>query len=721
MLFGFATLVGLLAAPLATRPALAALRAEAELGYVDYQVDADGVKSSATSFAQRYSVLYNTGGILDNRRTNPYRLALGYEWAGMSTKLDLPGQDQKINLNAGHILYMADVRYLAQNLPLFFRLYSQDMHRTTFDTYAERYINLTDPVINPNLPVNLFGGGSRISNGGLLILGSRAVAAAGQDEPDVWDDFPQLTVRFRNTIARDLTSLNPQDFTEDSFQVSLNKGVNYLHFMQNRMRDHLTPSQDFSERRYIVGNVDAGMNRTWINLTNWIKVSADGQYSMNSGQTSLAPVEYSTHVFAKLDRGSWNGTLFSSLIKSVYSDRITYNSNNPLYVRGDAGVETDWQSSLNYRVTKDVTPTSLINYRSEATSTLRVTTLKRSMFTITPRVLLESIEDNTNRALILDTSLEAASTRRYSDRLSLVGSYGVRLEKDDGSVDDSSAIQTLVGRAIYNGGGRYKADLTQALVVGTGTRPAFTSGLVTLGASGDISLASFTNPPAGFQLSVTTLRGDWNITPRLSAAVWASGALRHLDGGANENIATFRSDVHYSGSLLRARATLGYNIYNVADREGWSEFLASGNLSYVPNRNVTNEVELLAQKRFYKVSEGDTYIRARQLFTYAFYPTSGEYRKLLDFSEMFLQETSLGRSKTSLILGTTYYPLQRLYLSANARYSLRQEPEHDSEYAGSGEIGITYSKLQASLNYSYGRRSDNRVEKRLAANMKKQF
>jgi hypothetical protein len=708
---------------LAPARGLAAMDAEAELGYVDYRSEAHGAKASASGFAQRYALMYSTNGAFSGGTDGYYKASLGYEWGSMQTKIAMPGSDQSLSVSDGHAVYNGELRYRPRNLPLFLKLYSRDLHRMNFNRNADAFVLGGDPVLHPDLPVDLVGGGSRITNGATLLLGFGESTVSSGLTGSVFDDLPMLNVNYYDLMVRDLESLTPRHSTQRNLRVSLRKGGNYLHYFLTRDDDFLLPSASSSEKRYMVGNIDSTLNRTWIDLTNWIKVSVDGAYIRSTGPLYSAPTRYDVRVFGQLARNTWNASLYSSLSRSVYSDHVSYESRNPLYANGTLGSSADWQSNIRYEVRKDVGINNLLYYRSDAMAAMRLNTFKRSQFTLAPRLMVESVEVNNVKGLILDLNLESASTRRYSDALSLIGSYDVRWEKYEGGADSMSIVHTVDGRAIYAPSGAFKAELRQQLSAAGGERQdlgqeAFLQSSI----GGGTSSNQLTKPQGGYLLSATSARGDWNITPRFSVAAMLDEVVQQVDGIGVESSTGIRSSVRYTGADIRIDGALQYARIDKTD-QGSTDLSATANITYTPSQVVYSALRLRLHTIDYDSGSTDTDVMVRQELNYAYFPGSGMRRKLLDLSEALIHETNRGFTRTSLLVGTKYYPLQRLYLALDGRYTLRHAPENDSEFAGSGEIGVVYSKLQASLNYSYGRRTgaDSRVEKRLAANVRKQF
>jgi hypothetical protein len=115
-------------------------------------------------------------------------------------------------------------------------------------------------------------------------------------------------------------------------------------------------------------------------------------------------------------------------------------------------------------------------------------------------------------------------------------------------------------------------------------------------------------------------------------------------------------------------------------------------------------------------------------FNYYLYTSNGVSRRLLEVNQgiehtqLDYPTSFLSQTRTAFSLGCRYYPLRQLFVASLAKYTL-VAPGDIQELISTSSLGVSFTKLQASLDYSYGKRygGDNRVENRFAANLKKLF
>ncbi|MGB9082220.1 MAG: hypothetical protein WCD00_13055, partial [Desulfuromonadaceae bacterium] len=169
------------------------------------------------------------------------------------------------------------------------------------------------------------------------------------------------------------------------------------------------------------------------------------------------------------------------------------------------------------------------------------------------------------------------------------------------------------------------------------------------------------------------------------------------------------------------------------DGEATNQFNSINSVSYSFSRSLDARLGLSYFKTFGGTNYIDT-INAEQAVNYSYYQAGGMKRKIFEINETFttIEEYShysdvastVATSKqrvNTFLLGTKYYPLRQMMIAGGARYSFVNGFENDAiNYYGS--ISVNFRLLDASLDYSYGKnKTDNRVEKKFMANVKKRF
>src|SRR5262249_47924425 len=110
----------------AQKPIISTISGEAELKYVQYDAEENGVKKlTANSLAQRYSLLYRLEGTARDARFGKYSLKLGYRWAAINTKVSAD-KEERVSLNDGHIIYRGEILFDPPSLPLRLKMHSED-------------------------------------------------------------------------------------------------------------------------------------------------------------------------------------------------------------------------------------------------------------------------------------------------------------------------------------------------------------------------------------------------------------------------------------------------------------------------------------------------------------------------------------------------------------------------------------------------------------------
>ena len=298
------------------------LLGEAELGYINFESRDPSRSYSAHSLTQHYSVLYDTKGKLSGGRLGAYDVTLGYEWLtfGSATRSnEATGQNSEtFHESRGHLNYRGELTINPKEIPFKLNLYSRDLSRGNFsasiaDTASSglTYVAGGYTPVSSGITVGI-DNGLHVTSGATLIAGVKNGMTNGYNE--VLRHFPMLMLDYRDEINKDLASLTPVDthLSRLAF-VSLNKKDNWFHYRYVTFTDKLDSNNNYIETQIQLGTVDHNLNRRWIDFTNWLSVSADGQFTKHLWeQTQQNYDEFSLNLFGIARRQLWEVRSFSN-------------------------------------------------------------------------------------------------------------------------------------------------------------------------------------------------------------------------------------------------------------------------------------------------------------------------------------------------------------------------------------------------------------------------
>lgn len=730
----------------APTPVQAQLSGEAELGYTRYDAEVNGAKAvEGSSFYHRYSLMYATGGELYNGRVGRYDLSLGYEWGSFDTKIKSPanvvippGSDSR-SASAGHLLYRGEVIVDPQELPLRLRAYSYDMNRIAL--YQDLTLRGGSNIIDSRLVSDLRDG-TRITSGATLLFGVKSGLTNGYNA--IFRHIPLVMLDYRDDIVRDLKSLSPIDTRMRRLAfVSLNKRDNWFHYRTTDFIDNINPNQSFKETQVQLGTIDQALTRRWIDLTNWLKISADGQFTKHDSATTVDSFEaYDLNVFAIATRRDWDARTFSRFSRLVDRTGITLERMIPVYGRGVIGADIEWKGSLyaNEKRIRELGGNVVNN--SDYSGALRADMLRRAPFTLGVSAKAETSTNYGSKLLSLEGGVETASTARFSRDYSVTGSYTIKYfdSLDNNSGGGGYLNQNLTGRVAYTASPTFRLDLIEDLSSASGSNPKdFNNNTITInsgfyggnsGISGSgTSFQRRNNDIDEYVRSVTTVNSSWSPTSRTSISFSVTEDILMQSQGGTDYLTTFRNSIDYNVSTFLARLRNSYNV-RMIDGQSLSYMESIGTVEYRPNRHLEGLLTYTYSVGDIDANAKSEFIDLRQRLGYSIYASSGISRKLMELYEEFTYNRTKNfgilnsdvNTTRRFTLGARYYPLRSLFLGGDARFSLI-DPSGVTEQYYTGVVGLNFRKFQANLEYSYGRRNgdDNRIEKRIAANVKKLF
>ncbi|OGT99165.1 MAG: hypothetical protein A2X80_05170 [Geobacteraceae bacterium GWB2_52_12] len=729
------------------------LSAEAELNYVNYDVSDNKQRHlSANSFSQRYSLLYEKNGKLLDGRLGRYDVALGYEFATFDTKIKSTSGSESPSQSRGHILYRGEVVIDPKELPLKLRMYSRDVSRTFFLHDSSRLLSdfgaSTIPDSQNNPGNQIFGGisgirtvgaqtmlatsiinGQHIDSGATLIMGVKNGMTNGYNE--LLRHFPMLMLDYRDQLNKDLHAEYPvhNRYSRLAF-VSLNKKDNWFHYRHITYKDYIDAYNDYDETQIQLGTVDEGLQRRWVDFSNWLQISADGQLTKRVSQLGTdVSEEFSLNLFGSARRDTWEARTFNNFTRLKENNSlITYKTTLPVYANGTLGRDANWSgyASFNDNSTNRGDQFTTIN------SGYRIDAFRNSSFTLNHGLGLEHVTTTQNsEANIVSASVGATSTSRFSRRVAMGANYSIRSYFYDKSGSSSNFFdQEITANAMYILSDKLRFSLDQS--------NRFTSGRSQYLAS-NISGAVTTTPQYYDPRNYSTSGGSsyqsisrfgiaWNPKPRLNAVFSISEDIYVPSGGSQSTITRVEAGIRYTSSNLSLSSKNTYASGNSLADYASNSISSENSVNYIFNRNV----DAKAAFTYYKSLDDDDPIEVfniEQNLNYYYYRTSGVTRRLFEINQSFVSmdevnynsRASITQRSNYFSLGAKYYPLRQMMVAAGTRYNFVKDLDNYTlSYYGS--IGVQFRLLEASLDYSYGKsNTDGRIEKRFSANVKKKF
>lgn len=719
--------------------ALAKLSAEAELQYVNFDARNNaGQHLSAHSLTQNYSLLYKTEGNILDSRMGKYNLALGYGWSTFDTKMKSTSGTENPQGNKGHVIYQGEIVLDPKEVPFRFTAYSRDMSRIFFSKDGFRTNNdlLNNSILGvPSLATSL-SGGTHIDSGATLVMGVKNGMTNGYNE--LLRHFPMIMLDYSDRINRDYASTTPVDnrLSRLAF-VSLNKKDNWFHYRVTTYDDYIDRSNSYKETQFQLGTVDQSLQRRWIDFANWLQISADGQLTKRTSALGDGFTEFNLNLFGIARRAAWEARTFNNFNR--HKDEkgvITYRTTVPAYVSGTISADTSWNTHLSYNEVHDNN-----NMRfTDLSGSYRIDTFKRSPFTLSQQLDLETASSDNNKLLVVSGTLESASTSRFSRNIGLGGWYTIRNSSaDNGSSTTNLLDQIITANASYSPSNQTRLRLTQMNRLTRGTSKYFGSTLQ----GAVISSPQYVDPrnnssadgTSSFQ-STTDLTFDWNPLPRLNIGFSLNEDIYKPDNSPTSYKTNFVNTLDFSNANLKLTSKNTFTIDNSAATLNTSGpatssyiFSSYNRAEYTFNRNLNSRVGFNYNKSFNNSDESDA-LNVSQEINYYYYKTSGFNRKYFEINEAIdytdtsssSGNSSISRSRNATMsLGGTYYPLKQLTLAAGSKYTFRNS-FNDYSLIYYGSLGLSFRLFQASIDYTYGTaKQDGRIEKRLTANFRKSF
>lgn len=755
-------LSGGLLLPSAGRAAAGSLSGFADLDYAGYAAEEDGTEEvEASHFRQQYSILYQKSGRILRGRGGGYSLALGAEYNYLAADLN----EESIDLDSVKILYNGDLLLAPAALPFRLHAYSRDLRRSQMLADAhpalsrgQEFGNLDLSAGGKILPSRIYTdlqNGQHIETGATLLVGIRNGSYMGSYR-DLLSQLPRLLMDYRQLYVRDLSGRIPRHYmSRDLAFVSLNKKDNWFHYRFSDYRDFNDSGEHYVEKTYMLGTVDHALQRQWINLTNWIRISGDGSFTTSrrprvlaGGLTMLQTDTYNINMFAKATRTNYEAATFVNMFRETESSGYWQREVEfPLYAHGELGRKTAWRFRLvGFRQQE---PGAVgVSADDDVFASTEIETFRTGPYILKPSLEAEVRSGDRGEGLGGRVNVEFFSNRLYQRRADLFLAYSLgyaSVTADDG--DDFDYLeQMLHGRAEYQVSPQIRIGVDDKVVYGQGgfggnplTRLSFQARRkLSFNASDEPLVADGRVYSNSLSLFLENTRG------RLRNRLEVQNEIFSLDG-ESEGQLSLRHRLDYDPSHLRlAIKNLAVSGDNLGG-EGFSggrivqllrpELVGADlllkhatGLAYLPSRNWEADIEA-GYSWVDADSGGGSEISLHQKLKYNLDTANGIVRRLAQFRQEFAYErvdySGLTGDGYRLILGGDYFPTHILQYGAEVQYVF-VSPQDVGQIAFRTYAGLHFQKLAVDFDYAYGTRSSGetvaaRREHRWQMQIKKTF
>lgn len=721
-------------------------------GYADwrygyYHAEVGGQKyREASYFTQQYSLLYQREGVIAGGRGGNYKFGLGGEWNSLDGKID--GQSDSVN--TFKLFYRGDILFAPGGLPLRIHAYSHDLAPSQF---VEDSRVPEDGILVPHVVDNLLDG-QHLRSGVTMEIGVRNGGYLGRYQ-DIFGDLPRLLVDYREDRVRDTKSNTPSHYRLRNLAfVSLNKMDNWFHYRYTDYTDYINPNENYVEKTFILGTIDQSMRRHWIDLTNWIKVSADGTFTKTTRVTLDQGPEkiFTLNLFGTANRTAWQGSSFSNFQRIDHSGLLEKRLEVPILLNGELNRETSWRfrfsgyedAQTNLAPNMPTTETD----ENDAFASTQVKLFRQQRFIVAPQLELESKTGDRGEGQAAKASIEAYTNHDYRPAYDLLGSYSIAYFTGNGinvTHGVSYLEQQLKGQVGTNLSMRTRVGLTEELLYGDGTLDRTVADNIV--PRGDLTLdptssSQVTRKGQVFRSTTSTFLENryapWHLSNRVEAVndyLSASGeaedqvTLRHYLRFDRRNFnASMRSELIIGGK--QSFGGFGSSTLQAGSTGAASKsFDNTTTLWYSPGPS--SEGSLAAEYRWRSGGGASSnYWNVKQKYNYGFFSTLGFVRKIAELRqeleyERFQDVTDKTLSLATVTLGGDYYPTSISYIGAKVRYR-HYDPQGVDEMAYYLTAGLDFQKLKVDLDYAYGDNSadatgNSRNEQRAEVHVKKIF
>lgn len=712
----------------------ARLNGAVEWEYANYEESYDsGASRNGAHFTERYSLLYSMHGLLSGGRLGGYDLAAGAEWAAFDSEFT----DEDFSDKAFKFLYEGRLQIAPGGLPFRLDAYSYDMAKVSFDASAH------NGFIYPGIVTDLHNGQTIIS-GVQLIGGIRNGSYLGKYR-DVLAQWPRILVDYRDIYRRDLKARVPVEVRDSNLAfVSLNKKDNWFHYRVHTHTDYQNPEEDTRDSTIMLGTIDHRLQRQWINLTNWIRLSVDGSYSVSEEKwRNLEGNRFDLNLFTSMQRKGFTANTLASLSRVRQGDNsLEQTLSLPVYASNQLDPDTTLRSTLELWRNKETRLSWTEDQSEEAYyGKALLEANQRGRVLLSPSLEMELATGYDGDGQALRGKIEARSNPKRRENPALFGMAALASfsGSDENDEDTSLWEGELRGGGDYRLGRNKRLGGTQHLLYGTGVYASRLTHFMRSSAAGGFgdragSEAQFVD--GSFFRSKTNLYFEHSSAARVQNRfeleyefqrgdvdrLYSLELTHRLDYQSRWWRVTLKNSYATGDETSRDAPNSGTLAQSFNSSTEW-RFEHRGIVDFRPTNywKVRFEESLVWGED--AVGNQHKLFTARQDLTRTFYTFGGQRRKRGEITQSLHFEQYMNDvSRSSMIFSLTgnYYPTRFWRLGSSAHYYYR-------DYAGNSiyytlTTGLDFPKFKVDFSYRYGAgEDDNVVAHRYEVNVKKTF
>lgn len=748
--------------PAAAQPAR--LHGDATLGMTGYHAEEAGTEvDKVSSMTQRYSLSLDKIGTLGDTRLGSYVFMVGYEFNVLDTDRVKQGErDESIaKIETGKLLYNFRTVIAPGGLPFRLTLFAADTKSTVFVAQSfsslrvgnQNQGNNEGHLLDADIPYDL-SNGKRQTLGGTLLLGIRNGSYLGMYR-DVLSQMPRLLIDYKQEVVEDTHStFSPTHYrNRDLAFISLNKKDNWVHVRLREFTDFLNSENDTQTAQTMIGTIDHNLQRQWINLTNWLKISGDLSLTVQKEKYWTTPHEtYQTNLLTTFRKQSLSGNIFSNFTRETDGNSENLNAELPFYLSVERDRNTLFRTrflataSNSSRMENGTTDTSLSQrHYNDFFLDLEADLNRTRPIVIKPKISFENYSKDDNLSgVALRLGSELASNKVRPKGVNWVAGYFFTAMQSKSDSDSSTFYQNDVYGSIHK-------DINSTLQIGGSSKLAIGTGE---------NNGSFKIPTMSSRL-VSGGRGDGYVN---SDGLKSNGTLnlylehfkREVGNRLELNFDFYSADGEAikKGSL---KHTLGYQ--HLAHKLDWSSVINAGeeidnarsvSLDYITAESGSNDKSFRtnwSSQSTYRYEPGRSaaltlkgavsgeqqalsYNLSEEI-AYRIYTTNGIIRRIAEFTEVLTYEADNQSvdGRDSVIRGAfsaSYLPKKYLYGKIGSEV-VAYPGSNGLQQTNTAEVGVGYEKLKIFASYKRGQKNRESAdlpevkEERWDLNVKKIF
>lgn len=681
-----------------------------ELAYTKYDASERGRDVfNGSSLVQKYSLTYTTTNLHYRNQPRYYNLMVGYDLVDFNTKITEPTQQTSIKQGFGKLKYSGEVGYNASELPVRFKAYINDRQHLSLKSGISPF-----GLINDELTYSLEGRGMSISSGAYFAFEPETSRNASLRA------LPKVFLEYRDTRNKSSEASYRVDSRLQELAVAgLNKENNWLNYRLMDYENYLQPLDNFRRQQIQIGLVDHRGRRLWSSLTNWIEVSADAQLTEVKSPSAASNLEeYDVNFMAIAKRQNWNARTFMNYNRRLDEIALAEVASVPVYIKGIYGPETDWYVSMGVTRGRENLLAGLTTDTSSTNSlSVGATTFSRSKFTLSPSInLATSKVFRGYDAQSADFNLDTASTRRFSSTLGLGSRLTFRVMDDGaGTANSKTWSSKLDLTATYRPNSMVAYRVQDTIDSGNGVGFIDPNRLQTASAAINFKsyLRNYISASAGWTPNArfaTSLEGTYDV-------------IMPADLPENREMSvTYKAS--YDAKVVSYKLDSKYTSKNNGFTVNTGLWNSSVYTQYRPDRYNDGLLRLTYQKETGLYSTG-TKMELLQRYSYNFFALNGVVRNFATLTEEYAITKSDNQFASTdvqhLMLSGRYSPTERYSLFGSAKYEKATFPDSVTMYYNAG-VTTDFRLLSTSIEYTLAKRDvDNRIEKKLAASVRRTF